>query len=1065
MLTVIYSNSMQQLAGRLIAQMQATPLSPLQPETIMVQSNELARWLNLTLATQQSVAAHLQFPFPSAWLWRLFRSVWSDVPRESPYATDAMAWKIFKLLPTVANDPKFVEISRYLGEQQDPRKAYDLAQRIADSFDQYLMYRPDWIASWEAGHTPNWQAALWQLLTKDDKAPLHRARLLQRMQQALNDGSFPVDILPQRLSIFGLSALPPVYLDLLAAIAELSEVDIYLLSPSEDYWADLRSGKQQAQQLLLLEDNTDIEMGHPLLASLGKIGQTFFAQLQEKPHTAETHYLPPEPADLLSQLKADIYQLDPDNTTIPVDKEDDSLQIHSCHSPLREAEVLHDQLLNLFQQHPDLSPTDVLVMTPDIDLYAPAIEAVFSSQPASRHIPYSIANRGDAQQQAIISAFDGLLALPQSRFDVESIMALLECAAIQRRFQLNNQALEWIRDWLQQTYIRWGFSAEDKTALDLPANAANTWRSGLDRLLLGYALSPTDDDQWQLFEGQLPLAGISGERAQMVAQLNLFIEQLVNLRNALKRPRIPEDWQQYLLQCLSQIMSVEGEAEQLQLDALLAAIQHLAESSVQGGFNETIGIEVIRDWLKLHIELPGAEHQFMGRGVTFCDMVPMRSIPFDVVCLLGMNDSSFPRRQPKPGFDLLSTHYRPGDRSRRDDDRYLFLEAMLSANRHLYISYVGASIHDNTDIPPSVLVSDLRDVINQRFVDDKGQLVWPQLLTQHPLQAFSRRYFDGQTAKLFSFNAAACPPPTDEKFVHNWFAESLPEADDSWRFVSLNQLINFFSHPARYLAEQRLGIYFEDSAATLESREPFALNGLEAWSVKQQLLAGRMQDVTTEQIQPVIAASGVLPQGQFADLLFNQQLATVDAFAEQLKPLKPSTPLDPLAFEIACGEFTVTGQLQGLSATGLLQYRLGKTRASDLLRLWCSHLLLNCLKPRGVATQSRLLTENGLTTLEAVAAPESLLSDLLAIYWQGLHQAVPLLPKTSFAYAQAVLNGGRADPDTQAYKSWTTSFTVGEDADPYHRLLFNESPLNEAFQTLSLQVYQPIWDAMQGGNA
>ncbi|MEX0614408.1 MAG: exodeoxyribonuclease V subunit gamma, partial [Methylophaga sp.] len=439
MLTVIYSNSMQQLAGRLVAQMQAAPLSPMQPETIMVQSNELARWLNLTLATQQSVAAHLQFPFPSAWLWRLFRSVWSDVPRESPYATDAMAWKIFKLLPTVANDPKFSEISRYLGEQHDPRKAYDLAQRIADSFDQYLMYRPDWIASWEAGHTPNWQAALWQLLTKDDKAPLHRARLLQRMQQALNDGSFPVEILPQRLSIFGLSALPPVYLDLLAAIAEFTEVDIYLLSPSEDYWADLRSGKQQARQLLLLEDNTEIDMGHPLLASLGKLGQTFFAQLQDKPHTAEMHYLPPEPTDLLSQLKADIFQLDPDTTALTVASEDDSLQIHSCHSPLREAEVLHDQLLNLFERHPDLAPTDVLVMTPDIDMYAPAIEAVFSSQPESRQIAYSIANRGDAQQQAIISAFDGLLALPQSRFDVESIMALLECAAIQRRFQLNNQ--------------------------------------------------------------------------------------------------------------------------------------------------------------------------------------------------------------------------------------------------------------------------------------------------------------------------------------------------------------------------------------------------------------------------------------------------------------------------------------------------------------------------------------------------------------------------------------------------------------------------------------------------
>ncbi len=1062
MLNVIYSNRMQQLAARLAEKQQQQPLPPMQPETVIVQSNELARWLNLWLASQHSVAAHIDFPFPSAWLWRLFREVWPDVPRESPYATDAMAWKIFKLLPSVSKNEDFAEINRYLGEQPDPRKAFDLAQRIADSFDQYLMYRPDWIASWEAGHTPNWQAALWQLLTAGDAAPQHRTHLLYKMQQALNDGSFPAEILPPRISIFGLTALPPVYLDLLAAIADYTDVDIYLLSPSEHYWADLLSGKQQAKQLLLLEANDEAETGHPLLASLGKLGQIFFAQLQDKPHTAEALYLPPQPSNLLTQLQADIYQLASDDAQVTIATADDSLQIHSCHSSLREAEVLHDQLLQLFQQHPDLTPTDVLVMTPDIENYAPTIEAVFSSQPAARQIPYSIANRGDAQQQAVISAFDGLLALPQSRFELESIMALLECAAIQRRFRINSQALDWIRDWLQQTYTRWGFNAEDKLDLDLPASAANTWRSGLDRLLLGYALPPTDTDQWQLFNGQLPLAGISGERAQIAAQLNLFIEQLATLRHDLKRPRTPADWQSMLLHWLGQLMEVADETEQLQLDAILTAMQHLADASGLAEFTAPVEIDVIRDWLKLHIELPGAEHQFMGRGVTFCDMVPMRSIPFDVICLIGMNDSSFPRRQPKPGFDLLSSHYRAGDRSRRDDDRYLFLEAILSANRHLYLSYVGASINDNSPIPPSVLVSDLRDVVNQRFVDQHDKPVWPQLLTEHPLQAFSTRYFDGQDDQLFSFNHAACPPSVTEKSHVQWFDADLPEADDSWRFVSLNQLIGFFSHPARYLAEQRLGIYFENMPATIDSREPFALNGLDAWSVKQQLLAGRMQDLDAAQIQPIIDASGVLPQGEFADLLFSQQLSVVDDFAALLKPLKSAVHAEPLAVEIECAEFTVTGQLTGLSAAGLLQYRMGKLRVTDLLRLWCGHLILNCVQPEGISCQSRLLTEAGLMGFEPLPDAHPLLADLLAIYWQGLHQPLPLLPKTSFAYAQASLNGGRADPDKQAYNSWTSGFTEGEEADPYHRLLFPQSPLNEAFRKLSLRLYQPLWAALAG---
>lgn len=1062
MLSVIYSNRMQQLAARLADKQLQQPLPPMQPETIMVQSNELARWLNLWLAAHHSVAAHIDFPFPSAWLWKLFRKVWSDVPRESPYATDAMAWQIFKQIPTISQTAEFAPIQRYLGNQTDPCKAYDLSQRIADSFDQYLMYRPDWIAKWEGGEKPNWQAALWQLLTQHDAEPLHRASLLKRMQTALDDGSFPIELLPPRISIFGLTALPPVYLDLLAAIADFTEVDIYLLSPSEHYWADLTSRKQQARQLLLLEENAPEVEGHPLLASLGRLGQTFFAQLQDKPHEAENLFVPPEPTNLLSQLQSDIYELATDGSQITVASDDDSLQIHACHSPLREAEVLHDQLLQLFQQHPELSPTGVLVMTPDIEGYSPAIEAVFSSQPDERYIPFSIANRGDAQQQSVITAFDSFLRLPQSRFDVESIMALLECVAVQRRFFISSQALEWIREWLLKTYTRWGFSAEDKAALDLPITADNTWRNGLDRLLLGYAMPSNQDDNWQLFNGQLPVGGISGERAKIVAQLTLFIEQLAAMRDDFKRPRSPADWQQCLLKWQESMLLVDDEAEQLQLEAILNALQQLADSANIGKFDETIGIDVVRDWLKLHIVLPTAEHRFMGRGVTFCDMVPMRSIPFDVVCMVGMNDSCFPRRQPKPGFDLLSSDYRAGDRSRRDDDRYLFLEALLSAEKHLYISYVGASIHDNSVIPPSVLVSDLRDVVEQRFVDESGQPVWQSLLTSHPLQAFSPDYFDGKHAKLFSFNEAACPPIEAGQSAHKWFVDNLPEADDSWRFVSLSQLIQFFSHPAKYLAEQRLGMAFESMPATLDSREPFSLNGLDAWQVKQQLLAGRLDELSTEQIQPIITASGVLPQGEFADLLLQQQFAVVDEFTEQLKPLTSNQPKAPIAFDIDSSPFSVTGQLSGVSASGLLQYRMGKLRVSDLWRLWCSHLILNCLQPVGVNCQSQLLTENGLLILAPLSDAKEILKDLLDIYWQGLHQPVPLLPQTSFAYAQASLNQGKSDPDDKAYSAWTSGFTAGEDADPYHQLFFTESPINDAFRQLSLQLYQPIWDAMSG---
>jgi len=361
---------------------------------------------------------------------------------------------------------------------------------------------------------------------------------------------------------------------LLAEIAQLTEVSIYFLSPSEGYWGDLLNQKSQAKQRLLFDDEDDFtDNGHPLLASLGKLGQTFFEQLQAIPHEAEMLYLQPQATDILSQLKQDIYQLDNADELVAVASDDDSVQIHSCHSAMREAEVLHDQLLNLFEKHPNLSPTDVVVMTPDIEVYAPAIEAVFSSQPAERFIPFSIANRGDAQQQTIIETFTDLLGLPQSRFDAETIMRLLECTAIQRQFRLDHTDLDTIRGWLRQTQIRWGLDGKDKQALGLPALDANTWRAGLDRLLLGYALPPAERDQWQLFNAQLPVGGISGDRAQLMAQLNAFIDQLSQLRNELKRPRTPSDWQILLMDWLRKLFSVREENEQLQLDAILKAIE------------------------------------------------------------------------------------------------------------------------------------------------------------------------------------------------------------------------------------------------------------------------------------------------------------------------------------------------------------------------------------------------------------------------------------------------------------------------------------------------------------
>lgn len=1068
MLKVVYSNTLVQLMNHLAQQQREAPLGPFEAETILVQSNELSRWISLFLAQHHGIAANLTFPFPSAYIWDLFRELWPDIPLQSPYAKSSLAWRIYALLPKCIELPGFEPVAAYLAGSVDELKRYQLAERIADTFDQYLMYRPDWVNRWEQGETDTWQSQLWHRLTEHDDEPKHRAFLLQKMHQQLTEASSAPPGLPSRISIVGISALPPVYLQTFALLARFVDITFYYLSPSEFYWGDLRDPKQlQREQLQLNFDEViEAEPGHPLLASLGKQGMEFFRQLQDIQHEADTLFVEPEGGSMLAELQRDIYLLEPGEKKA-VEADDTSVAIHVCHSAMREIEVLHDQLLAMFERDPSLAPTDIVVMTPDIDLYAPWIEAVFAATEEKHHIPFSIADSSGQQESQLITTFFSLLQLPQSRFDVDTVIALLECPALQNRFGLDDAALTWIRQWCGETRTRWGLDSGDKQQLELPASDANTWRAGLDRLMLGVAMPMTEPgQQWRLFDGQLAMDGISGDKARMVAALCCFIDALAHWRKQLNRRLTIAGWQAQLTACLDAFFYTDGLEDDVfdsELNAIRSQLDRLQDSAMHASFEQEVSIELIHSWLQSHLDAVDTTHRFMGHGVTFCGMVPMRSIPFSVVCLIGMNDEVFPRRQPMLSFDLLSQDHREGDRSRRDDDRYLFLEALLSAQQTLYISYVGASIVDNSEVPPSVLISDLLDLLCERFESLEGADILTQIKTQHPLQPFSKRYFNGENAKLFSFNAAQCPLPDMVPSI-DWFDTELDEADASWRDLTADQLARFFAHPIKFLLRERLNIRLELEDEELESREPFTLDGLESWQLRQQLLEANLTQFSHEGLKPVIAAMGVLPQGELGEAWYEQESKTVNAFIETLAPNLPDSPSMSSAVDLNIDGFRLGGQLEGISQQGLLRYRLAKPKGKDIIAAWIDHLLLNILRPEGVQLETKLVLQDKLYQFLPVTSPTQILSRLLTLYWQGLHQPLPFFDKTSLEYFKLSEGKNPEQALAKAENSWRGQGQLtAEQDDAYHQLVFKQSPLNDDFIEIAKQVYLPIVQHLQGG--
>ena len=454
---------------------------------------------------------------------------------------------------------------------------------------------------------------------------------------------------------------------------------------------------------------------------------------------------------------------------------------------MREIEVLQDRLLEMFQTDPTLLPRDILVMTPDIKTYAPFIQAVFSiPKDDPRWIPFSIADRGVREESKVIDSFLNLLDLHGSRLGASQVLGVLESPSVQKRFGLSEADLELIHRWVRETGIRWGIDGESRGRLGLPGFQENTWRAGMERMLLGYAMP---DQDGQMFAGILPYDRIEGGDASVLGNFLGFVERLFVSVKELDELRTLEEWSAFLAALLEEFFLPDEETAR-DVKVIRQTLHDLAGKQALSGFNEKIGLDVIKSYLKTFLEAEGFGFGFLTGGVTFCAMLPMRSIPFKVICLAGMDDDTYPRQTKPLGFDLMAKNPRPGDRSRRNDDRYLFLEAILSAREKLYISYVGQSIQDNSPIPPSVLVSELTDYIRQGF-EVPGKETREQIVTKHRLQAFSPDYFK-EKGKLFSystenFEASQRAIQRREDPVP-FISKGLSEPGEEWKTIDLDQL-------------------------------------------------------------------------------------------------------------------------------------------------------------------------------------------------------------------------------------------------------------------------------------
>ena len=1057
MLKLHQSNDMSELA-RLFCDRSRNSLDPFTPRTVVVQSSGIGQWLKLQLAERDGIASNIDCVLPANFLWRLYQTLAGDTefPAVSPYDRSRLVWRVMRLIS--ANPGLSGAIRAYLsaGRGSDLH-LYQLAREITLLFDEYLMYRPDWIMDWqtgrqeEAGHA-GWQSELWRLIQEDLRglSHLHRAALHQAAISKLASASRHLPW--QQVSVFGLSTMPPLQLRTFENLARHIDVDIYFQNPCRHYWGDIVSQQDKARRSIRslissdmpLQDEDYLEIGNPLLSALGKQGREFFElMLESAVMQSDEEFLPSGDATILHYVKNDILELTNGGafagmTPACFDIVDDSLQIHCCHSRLREVEVLHDEILRALAADPTLKNRDVIVMVPDISDYAPFIEAIFSG-----HLDYRIADRSRQQTGSLTSTLLQLLQLPKSRLSASDVIDLLEVPAVMRRFDMNLDDLETITDWIRKAEIRWEYSGRRKTDYwQLPAEDQNTWQFGLKRLALGLAMTP-EQGPW---DDSLPL-GIEPAETELLGTLCQIIDLLDDYREQCNQPKPMTDWQVLVSGLLEDFFLAAGD-EILEITQLQEELESLASAAESARYNTSFSYQLLVHALEQGLA-DTSTGGFISGGITFATLVPMRSIPFRMVCLMGMNDGEYPREVRPQSFNLIATgQAQRGDRSKKHDDRYLFLEALLSARDVFYASYIGRSMHDNKEHPPSAVLAQL-----QNYLAD----IFPALCThQHALQPFNTAYYQGDKQSSFIqswYRALKAPAPAP-------FIETPLQGDSTLSCTDQTQLAKFLRHPGQYFLTQRLGAYLEIQDIKLADTEPFDLDSLKRFRLEDEALTALVEtgDLTD------FRAAGIISGQVLPGAAGSQQLEIVIQRAEEIyQSIEPYLGGSP---SIRAGEFTIGTQplqiqLTNLYQGQLVQYRAGRLRAADELSLWTNHLAANLFEPtpsiliaRGNASKAETCRLEPLTQDDA----RQHLLGLLGYYERGMKSPLFLPCHASRTFVSSLMQDqDRELALARARAEWSNDQTVSEGDDRYWQRLFQfPEAFSGPFSSDACAVWEPL---------
>jgi exodeoxyribonuclease V gamma subunit len=1076
------------LAETLIAPLE----DPFTPDVIAVPTRGIERWLTQRLSTRlgtsgegvDGVCANVEFPFPGRLILTALAEATGLDPENDPWLPERSVWPLLTVVDECLSDPWLSALSRHLegarGNTDEPPRRFGVVRHIADLFDRYGVHRPDMVRGWAAGEDgagagAGWQPELWRRLRDRIGAPSPAERLERACERIRRDSAL-LD-LPPRLSLFGLTRMPRSYLEVLAAIAAGREVHLFVLHPSPSLWSsvadELRGGPAISGRR---HDRTAGLPVNRLLASWGRDVRELQLVLAGAGESLDHHHELPtdEPGTLLAAIQQDVRtDRQPPGPPLPgepddrrlLHPDDRSVQIHACHGRGRQVEVLRDAVLHLLAEDPTLEPRDVIVMCPDIETFAPLIQATFGSAapdpeadpdgPEERlpDLRVRLADRALRQTNPVLGVISQVLALADQRATASQLLDLAAREPVRRRFGFDDDDLSRMQDWVAASGIRWGFDAPHREPFMLGNVSANTWRRGVDRLLLGVAMT---EEERPVVGGVLALDDVESGAIDLAGRFAEFVDRVRGAVDALTHPQSVRDWTRAVAG-VARSLTATRDRQSWQLRELQRLLDDVVTESANGG-EATLELADIRALLADRLRGRPTRANFRTGHLTVCTLVPMRSVPHRIVCILGLDDGEYPRRARRDGDDLMLAEPHVGDRDPRAEDRQMLLDALLAATERLIITYTGNDERTNVRRPPAVPVGELLDIVERTVRCDSGS-ARDAVELHHPLQPFDPRNFESgklvpgqrwgfdpqalEGARALSGHRAPRGP---------FLAAPLPPLSEA--VVELSLLIRFVEHPTRALLRDRLGISVSDYFDEVQDAMPVELDALEEWGVGQRLLEGVLAGGDRLACMQAEIARGALPPGELA----RPPLAKIDAIVAQVADaattLAAGNPGSvDVSVALADGR-TLAGTVTGVCGDTIRAVSYSRVRPRDRLRGWVQLLALSAARPerplqsvvigraragmRGAnVTVARIPSLADTPELRRQVALEQL-AVLLDLYDRGMREPLPLACDTSAAYAQAVAAG--EDGESAAREAWETVFRYDkEDRQPEHVLVHGEA--------------------------